>query len=113
MEINVAQYGNCYGFNSKYNHEDDTLFKLRDTKYVSTGKRRLSSLTGPSFGLNLIVALDQIDYMKGGVTKQVRFKISCEFGDFFMHQLRRLIHVMLNNYRLACALQFMTSKNGH
>ena len=80
MEINVAQYGNCYVFNSKYNHEDDTLFKFKDTKYISTGKRRLSSLTGPSFGLNLIVALDQIDYMKGGVTKQVRFQIFCEFG---------------------------------
>ena len=75
MEINVAQYGNCYVFNSKYNHEDDTLFKFKDTKYISTGKRRLSSLTGPSFGLNLIVALDQIDYMKGGVTKQVRVQI--------------------------------------
>ena len=72
MEINVAQYGNCYSFNSKYNLEDDTLYKIEDKMYTDSGKRRLSSLTGPSFGLNLIVSLDQIDYMKGGVTKQVR-----------------------------------------
>ena len=34
--------------------------------------RRVSSLTGPSFGLNLIIALDQANYLKGGMTKQVR-----------------------------------------
>ena len=72
MEFNVAQYGNCYSFNSKYNLQDDTLYKVEDNKHTDSGKRRLSSLTGPSFGLNLIVSLDQIDYMKGGVTKQVR-----------------------------------------
>ena len=72
MEFNVAQYGNCYSFNSKYNLKDDILYHIEDKKYVDTGQRRLSSLTGPSFGLNLIVALDQIDYMKGGITKQVK-----------------------------------------
>ena len=71
MEINVAQYGNCYIFNSKYNLEDDTMYKAEENGHKETGKHRLTSLTGPSFGLNLIVALDQIDYMKGGVTKQV------------------------------------------
>ena len=72
MEFNVAQYGNCYSFNSLYNMKDDTLYQTKGKKHVETGQRRLSSLTGPSFGLNLIVALDQIDYMKGGITKQVK-----------------------------------------
>ena len=58
--INVALYGNCFVFNTNYNLERDRL-----------GGRRVSSLTGPSFGLNLIVKLDQINYMKGGITKQV------------------------------------------
>ena len=73
MEINVAQYGNCFIFNTKYNLDDDTLYRFEDAKYKETGNQRRSSLTGPSFGLNLIVALDQIDYMKGGITKQVKF----------------------------------------
>ena len=72
MELNVAQYGNCYSFNSKYNLQDDILYQIEDKKHVDKGQRRLSSLTGPSFGLNLVVALDQIDYMKGGITKQVK-----------------------------------------
>ena len=72
MEFNVAQYGNCYSFNSLYNLQDDFLYRIEGKKHVDMGKRRLSSLTGPSFGLNLIVALDQIDYMKGGIAKQVK-----------------------------------------
>ena len=60
--INVALYGNCFVFNTNYNEGRDRL-----------GGRRVSSLTGPSFGLNLIVKLDQINYMKGGITKQVEF----------------------------------------
>ena len=55
-----------------YNLHDDILYQTEGKKRVDTGQRRLSSLTGPSFGLNLIVALDQIDYMKGGITKQVK-----------------------------------------
>ena len=71
MEVNRAQYGNCFIFNSKYNLEDDTLYRRDDDQYTKTDNSRLSTLTGPSFGLNLIVGLDQIDYMKGGITKQV------------------------------------------
>ena len=56
----MALYGNCFVFNTKYNMDLDAL----------AGKR-VSSLTGPSFGLNLIVTLDQTNYMKGGITKQV------------------------------------------
>ena len=72
MEVNSAQYGNCFIFNSKYNLEDDTLYRRDDDQYTKTDSSRVSTLTGPSFGLNLIVGLDQIDYMKGGITKQVR-----------------------------------------
>ena len=73
MEVNVARYGNCFIFNSKYNLDDDTLYVKNDDKYIETGNSRLSTLTGPSFGLNLIVGLDQNEYMKGGITKQVKW----------------------------------------
>ena len=60
--MNTAQYGNCFTFNTKYNARNDRF-----------AGRRVSSLTGPSFGLNLIVTLDQKNYMRGGITKQVGF----------------------------------------
>ena len=78
MEVNVARYGNCFIFNSKYNLGDDTLYVRNDDKYIETENSRLSTLTGPSFGLNLIVGLDQNEYMKGGITKQVQ--IICLLG---------------------------------
>ena len=56
----MALYGNCFIFNTDYNAERDILAGLR-----------VSSLTGPSFGLNLIITLDQTNYMRGGITKQV------------------------------------------
>lgn len=62
---NVALYGNCFIFNAEYNADKDSL-----------AGSRTSSLTGPSFGLNLIITLDQLNYMRGGITKQV-----CEEGD--------------------------------
>ena len=40
--------------------------------YNDTGKRRTSSLTGPSFGLNLVLTLGKINYMDGEITKEVR-----------------------------------------
>ena len=58
--LNMALYGNCFIFNTRYNEENDWF----------AGKR-VSSLTGPSFGLNLIVDLDQVNYLRGGITKQV------------------------------------------
>ena len=39
--------------------------------YNDTGKRRTSSLTGPSFGLNLVLTLGKINYMDGEITKEV------------------------------------------
>ena len=54
-------------FNTKYNYEDSIMYD----GYNDTGKRRVSSLTGPSFGLNLITTLGQMNYMDGAITKQV------------------------------------------
>ena len=103
MEFNVAQYGNCYSFNSKYNLQDDILYRIEGKKHVDTGQRRLSSLTGPSFGLNLIVALEQIDYMKGGITKQVKsisLIINAMGEIFFSQKVLKMLLMRFINYRL-------------
>ena len=71
MVTNVAQQGNCFMFNSEYNLKDTFMYDEFDDGYQDTENRRQSSLTGPSFGLNLIIDLDQINYMKGEITKQV------------------------------------------
>jgi hypothetical protein len=55
---NTPSYGNCYTFNSELN-SDDTY----------AGKR-LNAMTGPQFGLMLVLNLDQSAYMTGGQTKQ-------------------------------------------
>ena len=47
------------------------MYRKDENGYNDTGKRRVSSLTGPSFGLNLITTLGQINYMDGAITKQV------------------------------------------
>ena len=68
---NVAEQGNCFVFNSEYNFKDTIMYEETENGYQDTGKRRLSTLTGASFGLNLIITMDQINYMKGEITKQV------------------------------------------
>ena len=60
MVTNVPRYGNCYSFNTVYEKEQE--------KAMGTLQ---SSIAGPSFGLNIILALDQRNYMKNGVTEQV------------------------------------------
>ena len=67
----MARQGNCFTYNSEYNFEDEDLYREEDDGYYETGKRRLSSLTGPSFGLNLVITLDQTNYMEGEITTQV------------------------------------------
>jgi hypothetical protein len=67
---NVAAQGNCFMFNSEYNFNDPIMYTNKTRK--KNKSQRLSSLTGPRFGLNLIVTLDQIQYMEGAITKQVR-----------------------------------------
>ena len=61
MVTNNPRYGNCYSFNTVYKNE-----ATRNMEPLQ------SSIAGPSFGLNIIVALDQRNYMKNGVTEQVR-----------------------------------------
>ena len=68
---NVARQGNCFLFNSEYNFEDTIMYEEIDEGYLDRGMRRKSSLTGPRFGLNLVISLDQLNYMKGEITKQV------------------------------------------
>ena len=58
-------------FNSEYNFDDIIMYEETNEEYHHTGKRRMSSLTGPSFGLKLIITLDQLNYMEGEITKQV------------------------------------------
>ena len=71
MVTNVASQGNCFTFNSQYNKKDSFMYDSMEKGYHDTGKRRRSSLTGPRFGLNLILTLDQLVYMKGEITKKV------------------------------------------
>ena len=47
------------------------MYRKDGDGYIDTGKSRVSSLTGPSFGLNLITTLGQMNYMDGAITKQV------------------------------------------
>ncbi|XP_059085144.1 degenerin-like protein asic-1 isoform X3 [Tigriopus californicus] len=51
-------YGNCYTFNSGINGKDPQ------------GGRRVSSMSGPSFGLTLVLNLNQTNYMQRGQTTQ-------------------------------------------
>ena len=52
-------YGNCFIFNSKINKNDSLA-----------GKRTLA-LTGPTFGLSLVLNLNQKYYLKKGATQKV------------------------------------------
>ena len=47
-------------FNSVYNKKTDRL-----------AGRRVSSLTGPSFGLKIVLELEEKKYMQGGYSPQV------------------------------------------
>ena len=60
LNFSVALFGSCFTFNTEYNEKKDE----------AAGKR-VSSLTGPSFGLNLILELDLFNYLKGNITKHV------------------------------------------
>ena len=57
-----ASYGACYTFNSELNPDDEHL------------DSRISSMTGPFFGLSLVLNLQQKAYLKGGITKQVSWE---------------------------------------
>ena len=61
-------------YNAKYNFEDSIMYRKDGDGYIDTGKSRVSSLTGPSFGLNLITTLGQMNYTDGAITKQVSIR---------------------------------------
>ena len=54
----TASYGNCFSFNSGFN------------VYDRQGGKRHSSMTGPFFGLSLILNIEQSSYIGQGFTKQ-------------------------------------------
>ena len=62
MTTASASYGACYTFNSELNPDDEHL------------DSRISSMTGPFFGLSLVLNLQQKAYLKGGITKQVSWE---------------------------------------
>ncbi len=61
---NSPAYGNCYTFNTRLNPEDDL------------GGKRVTSLTGPNYGLSVVVNVEQEKYLGNGRTKQVTFHTS-------------------------------------
>jgi hypothetical protein len=61
--FNTPGYGNCYTFNTKLNVAD------------SSGGNRMSSMTGPKFGLNLVLNIEQDKYLINGLTKQVQSSV--------------------------------------
>ena len=85
----TATYGNCYSFNYEFNQHD----KMK-------GKRQLS-LTGPSYGLSLVLNLDQGNYMQKGYSKQAgaRLVLSPTNGSILFDeagmdvQPNRLVHL--------------------
>ena len=54
-----ATYGNCYMFNSKLNRDND-----------ARAGRRKSSQTGPFLGLQIVLNIEQSNYMKKGQSEQ-------------------------------------------
>ena len=58
--INTASYGNCFVFNYARNLED------------FLNGYRTSSLTGPDFGLRLVLNIQQDVYMWNGHSRRVR-----------------------------------------
>ena len=53
---NHASYGNCFTFNAALNYDDPL------------GGERVTPLTGPNFGLELVINIETSKYMIGGVT---------------------------------------------
>ena len=60
-----ATYGNCYMFNSKLNRDND-----------GRAGRRKSSQTGPFLGLQIVLNIEQSNYMKKGQSEQAGARYS-------------------------------------
>ena len=80
--INVGGYGNCFTFNTIYNEADPY------------GGMRVTSLTGPTFGLSLVLNLEQINYMRGGQTKQAGARMVVHEPDLppFLDEFGKDVH---------------------
>ncbi len=59
--FNAPSYGNCFTFNSVLNSDDQLA------------GNRVSSMTGPKFGLSLVLNIEQHKYMINKKTQQVNF----------------------------------------
>ena len=66
-EISV-NYGNCYSFNSLRSNESRPPI--------------ITSMTSPSFGLYLVLKLDQKNYMKNGLTKKGNAILLLQFSKY-------------------------------
>ena len=60
---NHASFGNCFTFNTALNDNDPL------------GGERVTSLTGPNFGLDLVINIEQSKYMIGGVAPSAGARI--------------------------------------
>ena len=69
LEKATASYGNCFVFNTIENQYDDEA------------GQRTSALTGPTYGLSLVLNLDQRNYMKGGQSKQAGARLTISAAD--------------------------------
>ncbi len=72
--LNTASYGNCFVFNHKINTASD----------VFAGKR-VTSQTGPSAGLTLVLDAETEKYMMNRKTMQVRVRMPSEQQITFLH----------------------------
>ena len=61
----VPAYGNCFSFNKLSNSDNDP-----------EAGQRVSSLTGPKFGLSFVLNIHPEAYMTNGRTEQVSFNLS-------------------------------------
>ena len=66
---NTPNFGNCFTFNSAINDEDPL------------GGSRVASMTGPNFGLDLIININQDNYMFGGQTRQAGARLVVHESD--------------------------------
>ena len=69
MLISSPGFGNCYTFNSRSNELD------------ALGGYRVSSMTGPYFGLSIVLNIEQGQYQTDGETKQAGARISIHDSD--------------------------------
>ncbi len=67
---NTPNYGNCFTFNSELNTGDQYAGK------------RICSMTGPQFGLEMVINIDQGNYMTGGQTQQAGARLTVQDTPF-------------------------------